>query len=132
MIPSYPSLLALHVTCVATSGALFVVRWVAMFYGAHWPGARGVRRLSYGVDTLLLAAGATMAGLAHLSLVSSPWLAVKLLLLVVYVILGSFALKRARTRSGKLICFVSAITTLLFMVSIAVTKAPLGIFSSTG
>ncbi len=57
---------------------------------------------------------------------NQPWLAVKLSLLVVYVVLGSFALKRARTPRARLACFIAALAVFLSIVTIARTRDPLG------
>ena len=53
-------------------------------------------------------------------------LAVKLTLLVLYVALGSFALKRGRSRGTRALCFVAALTVYAFMYSVARTHQPLG------
>jgi uncharacterized membrane protein SirB2 len=48
------------------------------------------------------------------------------LLLVVYVVLGSFALKRARSRRTRLYCYLAALAVYLFIASVARTHHPLG------
>jgi uncharacterized membrane protein SirB2 len=55
------------------------------------------------------------------------WLTAKVLLLVVYVVLGSFALKRGRTRTVRTSCWIAALLVYLFIVSIARAHNPLGI-----
>ena len=54
------------------------------------------------------------------------WLASKLVLLVVYVMLGSFALKRARSQGARLACLLAALLCAAVMVMIARTRDPLG------
>jgi uncharacterized membrane protein SirB2 len=53
-------------------------------------------------------------------------LGTKLLLLVVYVLLGSWALKRARSVRGHLVCGVLALTTAAHMVGVAWHHHPAG------
>jgi len=59
---------------------------------------------------------------------ANGWLSLKLLLLLVYVVLGSFALKRGRSYKTRCWCFVIAVLIYGFMISIARTHQPLGIF----
>ena len=58
------------------------------------------------------------------------WLTAKLLALVAYVVLGTFALKRARTRRARAIYFILALATVLYIVSVAVTRSPLGVIAA--
>jgi uncharacterized membrane protein SirB2 len=51
------------------------------------------------------------------------------LLLIVYVLLGSFALKRGRSRGVRLLCAVAAVGVFLFVISIALAHDPLGVFA---
>ena len=54
------------------------------------------------------------------------WLTAKIVLLVVYIGLGTFALKRARTTRGRAIFYVAALTVFAFIISIARAHHPLG------
>jgi uncharacterized membrane protein SirB2 len=46
--------------------------------------------------------------------------------LVVYFGLGTVALKRGRTRGVRVVAFAAAIATFGYIVSVAITKTPLG------
>jgi uncharacterized membrane protein SirB2 len=48
------------------------------------------------------------------------------LLLVVYIVLGSFALKRARDARLRLVCFLAALLSFAAIIAIARTHDPLG------
>jgi len=113
-------------TAAAVSGAFFLLRGLAVQLRARWPRAAPARYLSYVVDTILLVAGATLATILPHAMFANGWLAVKLVFVVVYIVLGMFALKRARTRSGKLLCLIGALATFAIVVSIAVSHSPLG------
>lgn len=128
-IEIYPALKAVHVSLVACSGALFAGRGAARLAGRSGVMDRRWRWLSYAVDTLLLAAGLSLWALLGLHLSSSPWLAAKLALLVVYIVLGSFALKRARSPAGQRASYGAALLVFLFIASIAWTHRPLGAIS---
>ena len=85
-----------------------------------------------GIDTLLLSAGVTLWATLSLNPVHSPWLGTKLLLLVVYILLGSLALKRAPTPATRRLSFAAALCVYLFMASVAVTHHPLGVVHTLG
>jgi uncharacterized membrane protein SirB2 len=57
------------------------------------------------------------------------WLTAKLIGLVVYILLGMMALKRGRTRKVRAVFFVAALTAFAYIVSVALTRSPLGFFS---
>lgn len=126
MVDYYPLIKWLHVATVITSGALFVVRGLAMQTGSRWAMAAPVRYLSYAIDTVLLAAAVLLLGILPATLYSNGWLAAKLSLLVVYIGLGTFALKRGRTQAIRLGCFVAAIAVYLAIFVIARSHDPLG------
>lgn len=86
------------------------------------------RWASVGIDTALLSAGAGLWVVAHHNPVHEPWLALKLLLVVIYIVLGSLALKRAPTLAAKRWFFVVAILVILFVVSVALKRHVWGIF----
>jgi uncharacterized membrane protein SirB2 len=56
------------------------------------------------------------------------WLGAKLALLLAYIVLGTFALRRARTWRGKAGCYVAALACAALMVSIALAHHPAGLF----
>ena len=128
MIEYYPQIKTVHVAAVILSGSLFLLRGLAVQAGT-WGGlamAPPLRYLSYGVDTVLLTAALMLLTILPAAVYSNGWLVVKLLLLVAYVGLGTFALKRGRTRRARLACFVGALTLYGSMLVIARTHDPLG------
>lgn len=126
----YVSLKFAHQVLVGASGGLFALRGAAVLAARPWADARALRVASVLLDTLLFAAGITLWVLLSLDLARHPWLATKLALLVLYVALGTFALRRGRTRAVRAACFVAALATFGFMVSVAITHHPLGVFAS--
>lgn len=122
----YVPLKTLHITLVLASGALFTLRGVAGLSGRGWGMAQGVRRLSYALDTLLLLAGVGLWLLLSLNPLQQTWLGVKLLLLLLYIALGSLALKRARSPRGRMLSFVATLCCYGFMLTVARAHHPLG------
>ena len=92
MIEFYPEIKWVHVAAVLASGGLFALRGIAMLGGARWYMAAPLRYLSYTIDTVLLTAAMMLATVLHQYPFVHAWLTVKVLLLVVYVVLGSFVL----------------------------------------
>jgi uncharacterized membrane protein SirB2 len=129
MIEYYAGIKLLHVSCVAASGTLFALRGVLVLRGQALGNHPALRWLSYAIDTTLLAAALLLMQILRIHPGSQRWLDVKLLLVVVYIVLGSLALRRARTPRLRLGCFVAALLVFLFIVGIAVLHDPLGVLS---
>lgn len=123
----YPALKLLHVALAGTSVSLFAVRGAAVLAGQRWPMARLLRLASVVIDTLLLAAGASLWALLALNPVREAWLGAKLLLLLLYIGLGSLALQRARTPQRRAAAYVAALACAAAMASIALAHHPLGL-----
>ncbi len=126
MIELYPQIRIIHIACVLLSGALFFARGIGVLRAARWPMALSVRLASYAIDTTLLTAALMLVVALPSAVFANGWLAVKLTLLIVYIALGSFALKRAGTMRIRAYCFIAAMTAYLCMFSIAHQHHPLG------
>jgi len=63
----------------------------------------------------------------HLYPIAQGWLTAKVVLLVVYIVLGSLALRRAPTLRARAGCFAAAVAVYLFIAGIAVRHDPLGV-----
>jgi uncharacterized membrane protein SirB2 len=126
----YPQVKMLHMLAVLSSGTLFFLRGMALnVFGAAWPMAAPVRYLSYTVDTVLLIAALMLTAIIHQYPFVHPWLTVKVLLLLVYIGLGTFALKRGRTANVRIGAWVAALAVFAFIASVALTHNPLGLFT---
>ena len=126
MLEFYPEIKLVHVTAVIASGTLFLLRGTTVNLGGNWGMNRPARYLSYAIDIVLLSAGLLLLVILPSAVYSNGWLVLKLILLVVYIVLGSLALKRGRTVSIRRGCFVAAIAVFLFVYVIARTHDPLG------
>jgi uncharacterized membrane protein SirB2 len=116
-----------HVAAVMASGGLFALRGAGVLAGARWPMFAPLRYLSYTIDTVLLTAALMLATILHQYPFVHAWLTVKVLLLVGYIVLGTLALKRARTRRARAWCFAAAVLLYLFIASVARAHSPWGI-----
>lgn len=126
MIEFYPQIRHVHIASAITSGTLFAIRGAAVLLGARWPLSLPVRWLSYAVDTTLLTAALMLLTILPWAMFGNGWLATKVALIVVYVVLATFALRRARTRRAHAVFYAAALLTFAFVVTIARTHHPLG------
>lgn len=123
---NYPFIRLAHISLVLVSGALFTLRGLAALQGRAWARDRVVRLLSISIDTTLLGAGVLLLIILGLNPLLTPWLLTKLTLLLIYIVLGSLALQRARSWQVRMYCFLAALLCYGFMLSVALTHSPLG------
>ncbi len=121
---TYATLKTIHVACVVASGAGFLLRGALMLAGSPLLATRFARVAPHVIDTILLVTGVAMAVIAHVSPLAHPWLATKIGALVAYIVLGSIALKRGRTRAIRAAAFAAALATYAYIVGVALTRSP--------
>lgn len=131
-IVHYPALRHLHMGLAFTSGALFAVRGAAVLARQRWSLHPVLVRVSAIIDTGLLAAALRLLWELRLNPLLTHWLQVKLAVLLLYIVLGMLALKYARKREAKALCYIGALACYVFIVSVALTHSPWGLFTSWG
>lgn len=129
MVEFYPPIKFVHIAAVIISGSLFGLRGLLMLAGSGLSRHVLLRYLSYAIDTTLLTAALMLTTIIQQYPGAQSWLTVKVLCLVAYIVLGTFALKRGRSYGVRLACFVAAITVFLFIVSVARAHSPWGWFA---
>jgi uncharacterized membrane protein SirB2 len=123
----YPQIRWAHIAAVTASGSLFALRGLLVQANRpRWAMAAPVRYLSYSIDTVLLTAALMLATMLPGAMFANGWLTVKLVLVVVYVVLGTFALRRGRTPRARAISFVAALSVFFAIIGIAIAHHPLG------
>ena len=127
LIAFYPQIKWVHIATVCASGSLFALRGaLVQARRPAWAMAAPVRYLSYSIDTVLLTAALMLLTILPGAMFANGWLTAKLVLVVVYVGLGTFALKRGRTPRMRTICFVAALLVFATIIGIALAHHPLG------
>ena len=126
----YATLKLVHLSAVALSILGFFIRGLASFAGASWLRSRMALALPHVVDTVLLLSALSLAWMLRLTPGNSSWLLAKIVGLVVYVLLGILALRPNRPRAVRVTAWLAALATVGWIVSVAVTKTPLGFLSS--
>ena len=116
---------AVHVGCVAASLAFFCVRGGFMLAAPERLRLRWVRIAPHVVDTGLLVSAIALA-----VMIGAPgthgWLTAKVIGLIVYIGLGTVALKRGRTKRIRVVAFAGALAVYGYIISVAITKSPAG------
>jgi len=125
----YSSIKSLHVAAAVGTAGLFLLRVYAMVWRPKLLAHRFVRIVPHAIDTVLLLSGVWIAyriGAAGIR----GWLPYKLIGVVLFILLGTVALKRGRTRSVRVGAALAAIAMLVYIVSVAVTKSPWGLLAT--
>jgi len=128
MIAFYLPIKTVHIVFVLASGGLFFLRGLLVLNGKAWAMAAPLRYLSYAIDCVLLTAALMLATMLPSAVFANGWLTVKLVLLLAYIVLGSMALRRGKNPSIRRACFVAAIGIYAFMLTVAHTHQPNGVF----
>lgn len=123
----YATLKIIHQSAVTLSVLGFFTRGAAALAGAGWVRSRAARTLPHIVDTVLLASALAMAWMLRLTPGNAPWLTAKIIGLLVYIGLGVVALRPGIAKPVRAAAWVAALLTVGWMVSVAITKSPLGI-----
>ena len=128
----FETLKALHVTCAMLSIAGFALRgyWVLVSHPLR--SHRLTRVLPHMLDTVLLASALGMLWLWRLAPWGTPWLAAKLVALLVYIGCGIALMRLARTPAQQVLAYGAALLTAGYMVSVAMTHKALGVLALLG
>jgi uncharacterized membrane protein SirB2 len=122
---SYLALKHLHVTCVVLSGLGFALRGWWMLNDSPLLRARLTRVVPHVVDTLLLGSALLMAWQSGQYPFAQGWLTAKFFGLLAYILCGTMALKRARTKGRRVAFLVLALLAYAYIVGVALTRNPL-------
>ena len=129
----YLQIRTVHIWAVTASGLLFALRGGTFnLMGASWPKALPVRLLSWTIDTILLTAALMLMTVVRQYPFVDHWLTVKVVLLLVYIGLGTLAFGAARPRRVRIGFWVAALVMFGFIVTVARAHHPLGLFAGIG
>ena len=115
----------IHVTTAVVSYALFFVRGIWMINGSPRLGERWARIVPHVNDTLLLAVAIWMTLLLREYPGTHAWLTAKVIGLLVYIGLGTVALKRGKTQRARIAAWLAAQAVFVYIVAVALTRNPL-------
>ena len=115
----------LHLTAVALSILFFIFRFIWSQFDATALSKKWVKIAPHIIDTVLLASAIWLCIILSQYPLVNAWLTFKVIGVVLYIVFGLFALKKAKTAVGRWAFFVAAIAVLIATAMVAVTKQPL-------
>jgi uncharacterized membrane protein SirB2 len=119
---NYLALKHLHITFAALSGSFFLLRGLWMLLDSPMLQRRWVRVVPHVVDTLLLASALALVFWSGQYPFVQNWLTAKVLALLAYIVLGTIALKRGRTKGVRTFALLAALATFAYIVAVALTR----------
>ncbi|UTY59006.1 SirB2 family protein [Massilia sp. erpn] len=120
----YYTLKHIHMGCAALSGSLFLLRGCWMLADSPKLQQRWVKVAPHIVDSLLLLSALTMVFMSAQYPFVQGWLTAKVLALLVYIGLGTVAIKRGKTKSARVAALFGALVTFAYIAAVAVKKTP--------
>ena len=119
----YTTLKLVHMTAATLTIAGFVLRGFWMLSDSEKLQHPLVRVLPHIIDTVFLLAGIGLIMTLHLPVLLPGWLQIKIAALLAYILLGTIALKRGKTKRIRTIAFVLALLTFAYVVGVALSKS---------
>jgi uncharacterized membrane protein SirB2 len=121
---SYFALKYAHVGAVIISFSLFFLRGLWMMAAPEKLAARWVRVVPHVIDTVLLVSAIALAATTAQYPFVQPWLTAKVLALLAYILLGTVAIRRGRTRRVRIVAWILALSVFGYMVAVARSRVP--------
>jgi uncharacterized membrane protein SirB2 len=121
---AYVALKNLHLATIALTLTLFVLRGAWMMADSPRLQARWVRIVPHVNDTLLLTSGISLAILMQQYPLVHGWLTAKFFALIAYIVLGTLALKRGKTKARRIAAWVAALLVFGYMAAVARAHDP--------
>ena len=118
----------LHITFAAVSGSFFLLRGMWMLLDSPMLQQRWVRVVPHVVDTLLLTSALVLVFWSAQYPFVQTWLTAKVLALVAYIVLGTIALKRGKSKGVRSFALLAALATFAYIVAVAQTRQADAVF----
>lgn len=119
----YLALKLAHITAAILTISGFALRGFWMLTDSANLDRRIVKIAPHIVDSVFLLSGIGLIWILRLPVMSQPWLMAKLLALVLYVLLGTVALRRGKTKRTRAIALLLAILTFAYIAGVAMNKS---------
>ncbi|MCI4411173.1 MAG: SirB2 family protein [Thiotrichales bacterium] len=113
-------LIKLHLLFVLLSGFGFFMRGIGHITGKSWVQRKSVRILPHIIDTGLLITAIALLVTLEISPLTD-WVLAKIIALVVYIVLGVFAFRIAKTPARKGFFWLAALAVFAYMFAVAKT-----------
>ena len=112
----------LHLSAVALSIILFVLRFILLTRGSEMLHKKWLKIVPHVVDTILLGSAIALCFILAINPIEQTWLLHKIVAVVIYILIGFWTLKKASTLPQKWLGFAVAIACLSIAGKLAVSK----------
>lgn len=119
---TYLILKNLHMICAVLTLLGFSLRGYWMLTESAMLSRKAVKILPHIIDTLLLLSAIMLAIVTGFYPFVYGWVTLKVILLVAYIVLGTFALKRGKTKQSRKLFFFASLAILFAIFAIAGIK----------
>ncbi len=121
----YLAIKQLHILTAMISITLFLLRFWMLIRQSGWLRKKWIRVAPHINDTLLLTFAVLLCFATRQAPLVTPWLSEKVIVVILYILAAMFTLKWAKTRSGRIIWFIIALSLFAYTANIAVHKTPM-------
>lgn len=115
----------LHISCAILSYTLFFLRGIWSLNSSSIMRQRWVAIAPHVIDTLLLATAIALTFTIHQYPFVDAWLSAKVTALLLYIVLGSVALKQSNNRAVRIVSWLAAQAVFGYIVLVAIYHNPL-------
>ncbi len=114
----------IHVASAGLSILGFFIRGILMMRDSPIMHTRWIRIIPHFVDTALLVSAIWLAVQFGFAPTNSPWLAAKIIALLVYIGLGFVALRLGKTLQLRIVAWLAGLLVFAYIVAVALSKSP--------
>jgi uncharacterized membrane protein SirB2 len=111
-----------HILCATLTITSFFIRGLWMLLDSPWLQKRWVKIIPHLIDTGLFASGIALAINLRQYPLTDGWLTAKFFALLLYIILGSIALKYGQTKIIRFSAWISALGVFFYIIMVAMTR----------
>lgn len=115
----YSTIKNIHILSVSLTFLSFFIRGIWMMQGNPRLQQRWVKIAPHVIDSVLLLSGITLVIISQQYPIVTTWLTAKFFALLLYIVLGSIALKRGKTKSIRVMAWLGALGVFFYMVTVA-------------
>jgi uncharacterized membrane protein SirB2 len=123
---NYVLLKQVHVFFALASIIGFILRWNWKMGGSRLSQMKLTKTAPHVIDTLFLTTGVALAFTINQYPFTTAWLTAKITGLLVYIMLGMFAMSDKISRPWRVTAFLAAISTYAWILTVARFKSPWG------
>jgi uncharacterized membrane protein SirB2 len=113
----------IHMSAAALSISGFIIRGLLLYIDIDYRRHRLTHTLPHVIDTVLLGSAIYLAVSSAQYPVQQAWLSAKLIGLLVYIVLGLWALKWARSGTERVAAMIISVLCFAYIVTVALSRS---------